>query len=113
MNDSERRNVELEDAFGEGLHELPPNIPPGFLGEVGPDLRKADTGGPYGLNAGVVQEWTWETTMILVGLAYIFFFPAAFVVLWRSRKVPKRQKVVLTVLMLAGLAYVAWRVLAG
>jgi hypothetical protein len=96
-----------KDPFGDGMDELPPNVPPGFLGEHGIDLRKVDGDGPYGLNAGVIQEWTWETTIIVVGIAYFLFFPVAYFVLWRSNKVPKRQKVVITTLMTIGIVLFA------
>ena len=97
--------------YGDGLDELPPNIPPGFLGETGVDLRKVDGDGSHGLNAGVIQEWTAETTLIVVMLAYILFFPLAFVILWRSRKFSRRQKTVSSVLMAVGIAYFAARLL--
>ena len=96
-----------------GVDELPPNIPPGFMGEVGPSLRTVDGDGPHGLNAGIIQEWTWETTIALVLLAYALCFPVAFVILWRSRKVPKAQKVAISLIMVAGIAYVAWKLLAA
>jgi hypothetical protein len=99
--------------FEDGLDELPPNVPPGFLGEPGLNLKKADNDGPHGLNAGITQEWTWEMTIMVVILAYLVFFPLAYVVLWRSRKVPRRQKVIFSWAMAAGLAYVAYRLLAG
>lgn len=102
------REVPMDkDPFGDGMDELPPNVPPGFLGEHGIDLRKVDGDGPYGLNAGVIQEWTWETTIIVVGIAYFLFFPVAYFVLWRSNKVPKRQKVVITALMTIGIVLFA------
>lgn len=103
----ERQPTQEKDPFGDGIDELPPNVPPGFLGEHGVDLRKVDGDGPHGLNAGVIQEWTWETTIIVVGIAYFLFFPAAYYVLWRSRKVPKRQKVVITALMTIGIVLFA------
>jgi hypothetical protein len=102
-----------EDPFGDGLDELPPNVPPGFLGERGPDLRKADSDGSHGTNAGIIQEWTLETTMMAVILSYILFFPLAFVILWRSRKVSRSQKIVSTIAMTAGLAYFGWRFFTG
>ena len=108
---SERDNASADDElwpserdpFGDGMEQLPPNIPPGLLGEEGPDLRKVDSGGPYGLNAGVIQESTWETTMLAVALAFFVFFPVAYWILWRSPNVPSKHKVVTTVAMTAGL----------
>ena len=113
-SDPDRRR-ELEEALDEGgLEELPPNVPPGILGErVGEmDLRtKVDTGGPYGTNAGLLDEWTVQTTLIVVALTYVFFFPAAYVILWRSRKVKQRYKVELSVVMTLGVAFFAARLL--
>lgn len=107
---TEERDLPSEqDPYGDGIDELPPNVPPGFLGEHGIDLRKVDGDGPHGLNAGVIQEWTWETTMITVGITFFLFFPAAYYVLWRSRQVPKRQKIVVTVLMTIGIVLVGVR----
>lgn len=104
-----RREAELEAALGEEMPELPPNIPPGFLGEIAPDFRKIDDDGPHGLNAGVIQETTWETTVLWVALAYLIFFPAAFYILWRSDKVLRSHKVVLSAAMVGGLvAFGAW-----
>jgi hypothetical protein len=103
-----QRPYDDRDPYADGLGELPPNIPPGFLGESGPDLRKVDGDGPHGLNAGIVQEWTWETTMLVVVLLYALAFPLAFVVLWRSTRVPLEQKRLLTVLMVAGLLAVGY-----
>jgi hypothetical protein len=108
----ERNRLTDADPYADTLEELPPNIPPGFLGEHGPDFRKVDGDGSHGLNAGVIQEWTWETTMIAVAIAYLLFFPAAYVILWRARKVPRRQQVVLTVAMTIGLGLVAVRLLS-
>lgn len=99
------------DPLGGGLTEMPPNIPPGFLGEKAPDMKKVDGDGSHGLNAGVIQEWTWETTIIIVIMTYIFFFPAAYVILWRSNKVPRNHKLAITAAMTAGLVYVAGRLL--
>jgi hypothetical protein len=107
-----KRRRELEEALDNGgLEELPPNVPPGFLGETPPDFRKADGDGPHGLNAGITDEWTWETTMLLVALAYIVFFPAAFVILWRSRRVPRAQKVGVSIAMAIGVALTVWAII--
>lgn len=97
----------------DALDELPPNVPPGWLGEMNPDLRKVDGDGPHGLNAGMIQEWTAQTTMLIVVLVCFFFFPAAYVILWRSRKVSRDQKIGLSVVMAAGIVLVAYRVLSG
>lgn len=105
---------ELDKALDEGVRrDLPPNVPPGFLGEVAPDMRRVDEDGPRGLNAGIIDEWTWETTLLTVILLLVVFFPGAYWVLWRSHKVPKAQKWGMTALMTAAVAAVAWRLLAG
>lgn len=101
-------DAELDAALDSGIDELPPNVPPGILGEAGFDLRKVDDDGPHGLNAGLIQESTWETTVLWVALAYLIFFPAAFFILWRSDKIPMRGKVIYSVLMVAGIVAFAW-----
>lgn len=101
-----------DDELESPVAELPPNVPPGLLGEVAPDIRKVDGDGPHGLNAGVIQEWTWETTMLSVLLAYVLFFPLAFVILWRSRRVPRNHKIALTCLMIAGIGWIGLQFLA-
>lgn len=103
------REPGYEDAMG----ELPPNVPPGILGETGFDLRKVDDDGPHGLNAGLIQEWTWEMTMLVVFLAYVIFFPAAYVILWRSRVVPQKHKVVLSTIMTVGIGVVVFLFATG
>ena len=94
-----------------GLKELPPNTPPGFLGERPPDLRKVDTFEPDGVNAGLVQESTPETRWLTIVILYLVFFPAAAVVLWRSRYFSHRQKVVTTLIGAAGVIAVTIAVL--
>lgn len=111
--ETEDRRSRAADPYGDGLDELPPNIPPGFLGErvADIDLRKVDSGGPYGLNAGVIQEWTVQTTLMVVALTYIFFFPAAFVILWRSKRLTRRFKIDLSIVMGIGVVYFGGRLL--
>lgn len=89
-----------------GLTELPPSVPPGFLGEVMPDFRKVETFEPS-LNAGVIQESTWETRWLTLVILYLLVItsPVAFYVLWRDPKRSRGAKIVLTALMLLG--YVA------
>jgi len=95
----------LED--DEGLSELPPNIPPGFLGESPPDFRKVDTFEPDGVNAGLIQESTWETRWLTIAILYFVFFPAAAVVLWRSKAISRRAKIIATLVGLGGVTAVA------
>lgn len=87
--------------------ELPPNVPPGFLGEVMPDFRKVETFEPS-LNAGVIQESTWETRSLTIAILYLLLItsPVAFYLLWRDPKRSRAAKAVLTALMLLGYAAV-------
>jgi hypothetical protein len=94
---------ELNRALDRGSHDrLPPNLPPGLLGEVGPDLRKVDDFEPT-LNAGMIQEWTWETRWLTIGLLYLLVFtsPVAAWLLWRDPKRTMRTKVIVTLVGLA------------
>jgi hypothetical protein len=89
---------ELDEALDKGgCTELPPNIPPGFLGEVAPDLRKIDTFKPS-LNAGVIQESSPDTRHLTMLLLYLLVFtsPVAAWMLWRDRSWPLWAKVVAT-----------------
>jgi hypothetical protein len=90
---------------GSSTH-LPPNIPPGFLGEVSPDLRRVDEFEPT-LNAGITLEKTWETQWLVIGLLYFLVItgPVAFWLLWREPHRKTWAKVTWTLLALAG--YVA------
>lgn len=94
----------LDEALDKGaLSELPPNIPPGFMGEVAPDMRKPDVFRPS-LNAGVIQETTWETRVLTIALLYLLVvtFPAALYLLWRRKAWPTWGKALWTGIMLAG-----------
>jgi hypothetical protein len=100
---------ELDKALDKGSHtELPPNIPPGFMGEVGPDFRRVDDFKPS-LNAGVIQESTWETRVLTIALLYflVLTFPVALYLLWRDRRRPLWGKALWTAIMLAGYAGIA------
>jgi len=97
----------LDEALDKGGRtELPPNIPPGFMGEAAPDMRKADEFRPS-LNAGVIQEDTWETRVLTIALLYVLVitFPVALYLLWRRSAWPAWGKALWTGIMLAG--YVA------
>jgi hypothetical protein len=98
------RDEKLDEALDRGAStELPPNIPPGLLGEVGPDLRKVDEFEPT-LNAGLIQEGTWETKWLLIGLLYLLLItaPVAAWLLWRDPRRKTRTKVIATVIGVAG-----------
>jgi hypothetical protein len=103
---------ELERQLEKGaLRELPPNIPPGFMGEIGPDLRKPDTFKPS-TNAGLLQESTWETRWLVIGILYLLVItsPFAAYLLWRDPKMKLRTKVLTSILMGVGLAALLWAV---
>lgn len=87
--------------------ELPPNRPPGMLGEPGLNVMKTDSFEPDGLNAGLLQESTWETRWLTIVLAYLLFFPVAFALVWLSKRIPRRAKIIATAAMLAGIVAVA------
>ncbi len=89
--------------------ELPPNRPPGILGERGLNVGKVDTFEPDGVNAGLIQESTWETRWLTLVILYLVFFPAAFVVLWLSKRFTLRVKITTTVVMTAGVVFVAYQ----
>ena len=94
------------------LPELPPNIPLGWLGEVNPDLRKADTFAPT-LSAGIVQEATPQTRGLTIALLYALLItsPVAVWLLWRDRGLSLVAKIVWSLVMVAGFVvlYVAYR----
>jgi hypothetical protein len=97
---------ELERALDKGsMAELPPNHPPGWLGEVAPNMRKADDFEPT-LNAGVLQEDTVQTRWLLILVLYLLLLtsPLALWLLWREPRRSLRAKVVTTVLGVAGYA---------
>lgn len=85
------------------LDELPPNIPPGFMGEIAPDMRKADEFEPS-LNAGIIQESTWETRwlVIVILFALIITSPVAAFLLWRDKRITRWAKVVASIVVLVG-----------
>ena len=80
------------------LDELPPNIVPGWIGERGPDFRKTDSF-DHGINAGVSQENDAPVMFLLLVIAFMVFFPAAYVLLWRSRRFSRRYRIIATVVM--------------
>jgi hypothetical protein len=96
----EEREV-YERELDSGVTELPPNHIKGWLGEKGPDLRRPDDLTPD-LNAGLSQEDDAPVRALVLVLAYLVFFPLAFVLLWRSRY-SRRYKLIITAIMLAGI----------
>lgn len=105
---------ELKRALDRGSgRELPPNRPPGILGDQGLKLRKTDPT-DHGLNAGFHQEHDAQLTFLWVLLAFAVFFPLAYVILWRSDKVERNVKIWLSVAMTIVLvAVVAWFMSGG
>lgn len=101
---------ELDHALDKGaLRELPPNIPPGFLGEIAPDLRKQDDFRPS-LNAGLIQENTWETRWLTIALMYVLIVtvPVAAWMLWREPRRSLTVKIVATLVGIAGYVGLYW-----
>jgi hypothetical protein len=96
---------ELKRALDEGaLRELPPNQVQGWIGERGPDMRKVDEIGKPGMNSGISQEVDAPVVFLGVLVAMVVFFPAAYVILWRSRALSRRYKVIASVVMTVVLA---------
>jgi hypothetical protein len=101
---------ELDRALDKGaLEELPPNIPPGWLGEVAPNLTKVDDFKPKGTNAGLTDENTWQTRWLLVVALTAMWFtaPIALWLVWRSRHNSLAVKVIWTVIVLGYGALIA------
>jgi len=94
----------LEIALDRGSHDrLPPPIPPGFMGEKAPDMRREESFTPS-LNAGLIQESTWETKWLTIALLYVLLVtgPVAAWLLWREPRRPLATKVIATVVGIAG-----------
>jgi uncharacterized BrkB/YihY/UPF0761 family membrane protein len=84
-----------------------------MLGEPGLNLRKVDPTS-HGLNAGLSQENDAQMTFLWIVLAYLVFFPLAFVIVWRTHKITPRSKIWMTVAMTAGVvAVAAWFLTRG
>ena len=95
------KEEQLERALKSPITELPDNQPKGWLGEKNPDFRKADTFEPD-LNAGLLQENDMGVIWLAVVLGYLVFFVPGFVILWTSKRVPIKTKIVASVAMVAG-----------
>ena len=93
---------ELRAALDSGeLPDLPQNVPPGFLGEAMPNMRKVDAD-RHGLNAGLSQEMDGPVVLMLVIISYAIFFPLAFWILWRTPTLPRVTKISLSAVMAVG-----------
>ena len=102
----DKETLDRELSRGE-MPVLPPNIPPGFMGEVSPNMARADEFKPT-LSAGLIQESTWETRWLTIGVLWglVFTSPIAFWLLWRDPKISRRAKIIGSVIMVAGLVAV-------
>jgi hypothetical protein len=107
------REEELDRALSRGeLDELPPNQVKGLLGEKNPKLKVVDSFAPD-LNAGVSQEIDLPVVWMGIVLAYLVFFPLAYVLLWRTKYITHRDKIIVSAVGAAGIAYVLYRMIAG
>lgn len=101
------REAELAAALDAGSRDaLPPNHPQGWLGERNPDLRQSDDWQPDG-SAGLSQEDDFPVVFLAIVLAYLVFFPAAYVILWRTKAVDPKRKMVMAVVGALGIIAVA------
>lgn len=103
---------QLERALDSGVRELPPNELKGFLGEKGPDMRKAEDYAPD-LNAGLLQENDPGIIWLAIVLAYLLFFPLGYVLLWRSTFIPRKTKWIASLVGAAGIALVSLKLLVS
>ena len=46
-------------------------------------------------------------------LAYLVFFPLAYVILWRTKLITRRNKIIVSAVGAAGVAYVVFRLVTG
>ena len=105
------RQEELDRRLDSGVTELPPNRPRGMLGEHGMDLRKVDDldNAAPDLNAGISQEVDLPVIWLAILVSYVIFFPLAFVILWRSRQITRRAKIVASIVFGIGiLVFAIW-----
>ena len=110
MSPEERER--LERLLDSGITELPDNQLKGFLGEKAPDMRKIEEFAPD-LNAGILQENDMGVVWLVIVLAYLLVFtiPVAYVVLWRSKGIPRKTKWIASAIGAAGIVLVALRFL--
>jgi hypothetical protein len=103
-----------DEGFEDGPVELPENVPPGFLGERAPDLRRIDTFEPS-LNAGLIDESSNATRAlwVVLALALIVTQPIAWWFIWRSKRLRTWVKVVVTLLGLVWAAAFAIFAITG
>jgi hypothetical protein len=95
------KEEQLDKALKSAIAELPENQPKGLLGETGIDIRKVDDFAPD-LNAGLSQENDMPVIWMAIVLGYLIFFIPGFVILWLSKRVPIRTKIVASIIMAVG-----------
>lgn len=101
-SDREPTKEELLDrALESPITELPENIPKGWLGERNIDLRKPDDFTPD-LNAGLLQENDTQVQVLAILLGYLVLFVPGFVILWMSKRITLKSKIVWSIVMAAG-----------
>jgi len=102
------RDRELEEALNSPVKDLPENYPKGLLGDRGLNVGKTDDFTPE-LNArGVSQENEMRVVWLAVLLGYLLFIVPGFAILWFSKRIPIRTKVVASVVMAVGAAILVW-----
>jgi hypothetical protein len=107
------REEQLDRELSKGeLDELPPNQVKGLLGEKNPKLKVVDSFEPD-LSAGVSQEMDLPVVWMGIVLAYLVFFPLAYVILWRTKLITQRNKIIVSAVGAAGIAYVVFRLVTG
>ena len=104
LTPEEREQYERE--LDSGVTELPQNQIQGMLGEKNPSLYKVDEPQP-GLNSGLSQEDDALVRSLVFFLVYLLFFPAAYVLLWRSKAYSRRSKIIVSAVMTVGVIAVA------
>jgi hypothetical protein len=109
----DHESPELKRALDRGeVEELPDNVAPGILGEGSIDLHKTDSY-RYPDRSGLSLEETAPVRWMLIVILYLLVItgPVAVWLLWRDRAWKTWQKVLITALMLAGYAALAWKAL--
>lgn len=98
-DDAARAHQEkLDRALSRGERELPPNQVKGILGERGLNVGKVDEFKPD-LNSGISQEVDLPVVWMAIVLLFltVILAPVGVVVLWRTRLISHRAKVIWTV----------------
>lgn len=95
----QRDQRELDRVLDSGVTELPPNQIKGILGEKGLDVGKTDEFEPD-LNSGISQEV--DFPVIWMGIVFclltVVLAPLGLVLLWRTKGISQRARVLWTVI---------------